>query len=441
MSVIDNLKKRLDINNDSDNYQYYNKKQSNLKNMQVRLNAFGGTDQWTRMREDKLRSLKKALLYSYQSAIVQRYNVRKDSLANSIISIITLLQDQQELSENQVIILDKLEKEYSYLEGERGSIEYIRNLQSIVDQLTNAEPYFRCLINHDKLKVDYEDKIISIPFMQPPVGSVEPEETNFHNGTVFKWVHGNREEWTPDTYWIVYMQYSEETAYFRGQIRKADQEIEIVVIDSEGNEESKTYRGWMTGPNETTALWNVKKNVTWNDLNYTKILYITKDEDTLAFFQRFDRVLINGKPWEVQAYNESYSKGKNGDYDSGIIRVALKQTYTSTDQFIKQTKQAAEDAKQKQIQYDATHSDPRIDGPRKVYPFQTVTFVAKDFDTETEKSWNISNNEGLAKIDSISEDGYTVTVSIVTGRSSKTGFDINYGEDESTNVHVIIASL
>lgn len=133
MSVIDNLKKRLDINNDSDNYQYYNKKQSDLKNMQVRLNAFGGTDQWTRMREDKLRSLKKALLYSYQSAIVQRYNVRKDSLANSIISIITLLQDQQELSENQVIILNKLEEEYSYLEGERGSIEYIRNLQSIVD--------------------------------------------------------------------------------------------------------------------------------------------------------------------------------------------------------------------------------------------------------------------------------------------------------------------
>jgi len=53
----------------------------------------------------------------------------------------------------------------------------------------------------------------------------------------------------------------------------------------------------MTGPNETNALWNTKKDVTWNDLNYTKLLYITKDEDTLAFFKRFDRVIINGKPW------------------------------------------------------------------------------------------------------------------------------------------------
>jgi len=51
---------------------------------------------------------------------------------------------------------------------------------------------FRCLINHDKLKVDYEDKIISIPFSEPPIGGVDPIDTNFHNGTVFKWVHGNK---------------------------------------------------------------------------------------------------------------------------------------------------------------------------------------------------------------------------------------------------------
>ncbi|MBR3673893.1 MAG: hypothetical protein IKN65_06415 [Clostridia bacterium] len=90
----------------------------------------------------------------------------------------------------------------------------------------------------------------------------------------------------------------------------------------------------MTGPNETTAMWNVKKDLVWNDLNYTKLLYITKDEDTLAFFQRFDRIIINGKPWEVQAYNESYSTSKSAGTDSGIIRVALKEAYTSTNQFI-----------------------------------------------------------------------------------------------------------
>ena len=61
-----------------------------------------------RIREDKLRSLKRALYNSYQSA---------------------------------VIVFDKDDRQY----------------------------HFRCLINHDKLKVDYEDKILSIPFKEVPV--------------------------------------------------------------------------------------------------------------------------------------------------------------------------------------------------------------------------------------------------------------------------------
>jgi len=58
-----------------------------------------------RIREDKLRSMKRALFNSYQSAVIQ---------------------------------FDKDDREY----------------------------HFRCLINHDKLKVDYEDKILSIPFKE-----------------------------------------------------------------------------------------------------------------------------------------------------------------------------------------------------------------------------------------------------------------------------------
>jgi len=135
------------------------------------------------------------------------------------------------------------------------------------------------------------------------------------------------------------MQYSEETAYFRAEIRKADEEIEIITIDDEGNESTVTYRGWMTGPNETEIIWNIKKNVVWNDLNYTKLLYITKDEDTTAFFERFDRIIINGKPWEVQAYNADYTKSATSN--AGIIRVALKETYTATDQHIEQVLDAA----------------------------------------------------------------------------------------------------
>ena len=137
MSVTDNLKKRLDINNDSDNYHYYDKKYVGLNNMQARLNVRGGTDQWTRMREDKLRSLQKALLSSYQSAVVQKYDVKRDSFANNLISIITLLQDQQELSDSQKLTLDNLETEYNFLESDRYSSIYIGQLENIVDSLVN----------------------------------------------------------------------------------------------------------------------------------------------------------------------------------------------------------------------------------------------------------------------------------------------------------------
>ena len=434
--MIDTLRNRIRINSDNF-YPYQEETESKLNTLSTRLGIRGGPDQWIRMREDKLRSLKKAILYSYQRAVVQKYDVKKYTEGNYIIQLITKLQDLEELTETEEKFLDTIEEKYEIIE-ERGTPQYIAVLQEIVDSLVEAEPLFRCLINHDKLKVEYQDKIISIPFQEIPVGGEQIIETGFHNGTVFKWVHGNKEEWTPDTYWIVYMQYSEQTAYFRAEIRKADQEIEIITVDDQGNESTAIYRGWMTGPNETSALWNVKKDIAWNDMNYTKLLYITKDEDTVAFFNRFDRIIINNKPWEVVAYNENYTTSKSGDYDSGIIRVALKETYTNTNQFIKQTLQAAEQAKEKQDQYDKKHTDPRIDGPEKVKPYSVLTFVAKNF--ENDQNWQLSNTD-VAKITNISEDGRTVTVEILIGIKYSKGFDINYGTSQATKKHITIDSM
>ena len=210
------------------------------------------------------------------------------------------------------------------------------------------------------------------------------------------------------------MQYSEETAYFRAEIRKADEEIQIVTIDDEGNENTVTYRGWMTGPNETTALWNIKKDVTWNDMNYTKLLYITKDEDTVAFFNRFDRIIINGKPWEVQAYNERYSTSKTKGTDTGIIRVALKETYTSTDQFIRETNEAAAAKEEAQAEYDETHTQARVDGVTVARPYDTLVYKVKNVEDEQEiQQWSISDPT-LARIVKISEDGHTGKIQILS---------------------------
>lgn len=411
--------------------------QTGLKRMNQRIGYYGdGTsvDQWTRMREDKLKSLKKALHYSYQAAIVQKYNVSADSEARRLISFSTKIEKIATLNTDELSTLnglaDAFEEQYPELQNsQRFSDNYLQTLQVLIDNNSEEQPYFRCLINHDKLKVDYEDKILSIPFEENSV-SIDPvkdlddlQQTNFHNGTVFKWVHGNKEEWVPDTYWIVYMQYSEETAYFRGQIRKADQEINIVIIEEDGTETEQTYRGWMTGPNETDALWNVKKGVVWNDLNYTKLLYITKDENTLAFFKRFDKVNINGTPWEVVAYNENYGTTSK-TVNSGIIRVALKQTYTSTDQQLKQfRKQSAEAA---------------IIGPDTLAPYDTK-IQYKAVNVEDGSTWEVVAVPGgdLSAISYYTQDN-SLFINVETSKSYKKGFNIKYGD---LTKHIVIKSL
>ena len=364
----DNLNKRLSVY--SNDFEKHGGTESGKNSMETRLNALGGSNQWIRMREDKLRGLKKALLYSYQAAIVSKYNP-------------TL----QQVEINQ----------------------------------------FRSLINHDKLKVDYEDKIISIPFQEKPINGTEVVQTNFHNGTVFKWLHGNKEEWTPDTYWIVLTQYSDETAYFRGQIRRADSEI--VIVDEDGNEH--IYRGWITGPNETDIVWNVKKGIIWNDMNYHKQLYISKDETTQAFFKRFDRVIIDGEPWEIQAWNGNYG-AKSGNKDTGILRVALKETYSDTKEII-----AAAIDEVEQTQPEETYGDPRLVGQETVYPFDTITYKLENVKDLT-KTWKISNSS-LAKIKKVSEDNSEITVEVLSRFSNSKGFDVSYGEDLS--IHVVIGSL
>ena len=386
-------------------------------------------DQWTRMREDKLRGLRKALYYSYQAAVCQPYNANNDAIVKAIVAIITSIQDNIELTENQIITLIALEEQYPDLaaaeaEFGRTSNEYVAALNNVIaDKEGN---YFRCLINHDKLKVDYEDKIISIPYIENTV-SIDPVrdnddwvETNFHNGTVFKWIHGNKEEWVPDTYWIVYMQYSEETAYFRGEIRKADEEITIIVVNDDGTETEKTYRGWMTGPNEETLMWNVKKGIVWNDMNYTKKLYITKDEDTLAYFQRFDRVLINGKSWEVQAYNDNYSSSASNP-DAGIIRVALKETYTSTDQQIREMNAADQS------------TESMIVGPDVLAPYDEVQFSVKGAAAAT---WEVDITDN--NIISYSIDNDVLNIVVLTTKAYRKGFDIKYGDLKK---HIVIKSL
>ena len=347
-----------------------------------------------RLREDKLRSLKSALYNSYQSAVIQ---------------------------------FDKDDR--------------------VVNSTTGVKSgyHFRCLINHDKLKVDYEDKVLSIPYREIPVelegnrqlslaqkivdtgtpglfldeagfpvlddNDQEIYEYRVKPGDTFKWISGN-EGYMPDSYWIIYLQYSEETAYFRGEIRKADDIIEIIPIEEDGSEgDPLYYHGWTVGPNEDEEIWNVKKGVVWNDMYYTKLLFITKDEYTTAFFKRFDRVVINGQTWEIAGYNDNYgttSKNSTG----GLIRVALKQTYTSTNEVIKRM--------------DEEHqaSTGEIFGPTVVNSFDVATYYV----TTGTGSWSISSG---APVSIISQGEMKIKLQVNEVNTS-TSFEIHFGSQSLT---------
>ena len=218
---------------------------SGLDNLRTRLNFLGGNTQQSRMNKDKLKSLRKALWYSYQAATAQMADGRQ----------------------------------------------------------------FRCLINPDKIKNSYDNKYISIPFEDIVLNEedrsiiTEPEraeqkrysdaEIGIKPGDVFTWVENG-------TDWLVYLRRFEETAYFRAEIRRCK-----YTVDVNGTE----YKCYVARNSVNEIDWRHQQEILWNDIDYSLTMYITKDEKTEEFFHRFTKVKINGRPWEVQAIDDMSSDG------------------------------------------------------------------------------------------------------------------------------------
>ena len=225
-----------------------------LELLNKRLQSQGG-NQEQRFINDKLRGLKRALLYSYQAATA-------------------ILSDGKE---------------------------------------------FRCLINPDKNKPAYDNKILSIPYKDiclnaPRVGKTSEGEINIDikPGDVFTWKETN-------THWLVYLEYIEEDAYFRSEIRRCDQEVKI---------EDNSYWVYIRGPVETSIEWTQKAGIEWNTLNYSLVMYITADEITNNYFERFKTIKIldprynKEKTWQVV--------GVDPYYGDGIIQVFLDEYFENS---------------------------------------------------------------------------------------------------------------
>lgn len=295
---------------------------SALENMKTRLDYNGGIAQIARMNADKLRSLKRAMTASYQAATA-------------------ILADGRE---------------------------------------------FKCLINPDKIKNTYDNKILSIPFEDVCLNASKKGTTsqgivpiNLKAGDVFTWKENGSQ-------WLVYLQRLEETAYFRSEIRKCNKTIEI-----NGNK----YPVYVRGPEQLTIDWQKGNLEMFNKENYTLLMYITKNEETLDYFHRFTKIEIDGLPWEVQVVDSIATEG--------IIEVSLKETYKNT---------IEKEIKEEEKIVIPEKKNIYIKGFNKTLPYEE--YLYEIIGTKDEGIWEISNNK--AKI--IGEKNQLqVKIGITTGRS------------------------
>ena len=190
-----------------------------LELLHKRAFATNNDRQHNRMIMDKLRSLHRALLYSYQAAWVRR---------------------------------DGFEH----------------------------EPWRRALMNPDRVKFDYDEKIISIDF-----------EWGYHAGTTF--------EWGRDTgsHWIILKTEDTEKAYLRANCRRCNY---LVARDPETHEE---FGQWIAvrGPVETKINSIQKTGLVADVPNLTLDIYMSDNERNRRTFERYKRFEFNGRYWKIQA--------------------------------------------------------------------------------------------------------------------------------------------
>ena len=207
---------------------------NNLDLMRARLEWQGGIHQEDRMIKDKWRTLQRALKYSYQGCFVQMVQ------------------------------------------------HYAQVLNAELDQMDpgmSVFPIARALINPDKVKQDYDDKIISIDY-----------EHQYQPGDVFEWVKTG-------TQWIIYTQEITEDAYFRGEIRRCRYKIKFK--DEEGNWCS-TWAA-IRGPVETQITSIQKNQQRIDEPNLSLNILMPRNEKTLQAFDRYSKFLFAGKAWRVEA--------------------------------------------------------------------------------------------------------------------------------------------
>lgn len=305
---------------------------SGIKNQEIILNHQGGSLQQDRMIADKLRTLDRAVWHSYQGADVIKIN----STSNESV---------------------------------------------------------RALINPNKLKQDYDDKIISIRY-----------DHNFNTGDVFEWIGTN-------TFWLIYLQDLTELAYFRGDIRKCSHEI--AWQDEDGLH--KTYAA-IRGPVETKINYIQKHGVSVDTPNYSLNILMPKTDSAVKYFQRYQKFYLQNDDiynicWRVEAADwlstpgvleitavEYYRNETEDDIENGIVKGLITEPINPNSKNVEETIIGESFIK-----------------PKKIYEFT--------YNGNLEGQWKVDKD---APVQIVSSSGKTVQIRWLNTYSGQ--FDLYYGE-------------
>ena len=311
------------------------------------LYAAGGPAQQSRMITDKRKTLDRVIKYSYQGAFVQR-----------------------------------------------------------IGEKTKPAP---ALINPNKLKQDYDDKILSIGF-----------EYNFQPGDIFEWCQTG-------TYWLVYLQDLTELAYFRGDIRKCS--YQIVWID-EQNEEHKTYAA-IRGPVETKINYIQKHTISLDEPNYSLNILMPLTDESLNYFKRYNKFYLQNDDkkvcWRVEAVDwistpgileitavEYYANKSEDDIENGLVGALIAKKIDPNEGDLTQT----------------------ISGETFIKPKKEYSYICNKIIPDGK--WSFDKNYPI-EIVNITRNAKGKSVITIKWNSSYTGqFELSFGQFKKT---IVVESL
>lgn len=297
----------------------------------------GGFPQQDRMIKDKYRSFKRALTYSYQGAFIQPVGQKEQ---------------------------------------------------------------YRALINPNKVKQDYDDKIISVDF-----------EYGLKPGDVFNWVNTN-------TYWLIYLQELTELAYFRGDIRKCNYTIDW--LNKDGDRQS-TYAA-VRGPVETKIEFIQKEGISVDNPNYSLNILIPRNEETLAYFKRYSKFYLQEDTsvcWRIEAVD---SISMPGVIEINAVEYYINDFYDEDG--------IVDELNVKPIPEDAATTE--IEGPTFIKPKTTYAYAYMGEDAVGE--WSIKEKDIPVEITKASD----TIISLKWNKNYSGQFTLQCGEATKT---IVVESL